>query len=363
MGKKIVDFFKEVFERFSNDSVPTLSAALAYYTVFAIAPLLILIISIVSFFWGAQDDTIRQEILGEIEDMMGAEGAEMIGTMLDNTAADGTGTFATIIGIITLLFGATLVFSQLQTSLNVIWDVEPKPDQGIKAVIRQRVLSLGMILVVGFLLLVSLVLSTVISAIGDAVLQQLPGSRLAVQFLDIGLNLLVITLLFAMIFRILPDVQIRWSDVWVGAIITSILFLVGRFAISAYMAQATPASAFGAAGSLVVLLLWIYYSSMILFIGAEITQVWASRKGQGIEPAEYARFVDGAYGDGADSHGDGTAEPRLEVQLTSKEKKSDGSPLTRFGPAAAAFIAGMALGKRRERKKPTVSAKPHIRKI
>jgi membrane protein len=363
MGRRLIDFLKEVFAKFSSDDVPSLSAALAYYTVFAIAPLLILVIAVISFFWGAQDDAIRQQILSELEDMMGGEGAEMIGTMLDNTAADGSGIIATIMGVLALLFGATMVFVQLQSSLNNIWDVEPKPDQGLKLMIRQRVLSLGMILVVGFLLLVSLVLSTVLSAIGDAVIQQLPGSQVAMQLLDLGLNLLIITLLFAMIFRVLPDVEIAWRDVWVGAIITGVLFVVGRFAISLYMANATPASAFGAAGSLVVLLLWVYYSSMILFIGAEITQVWAKRRGHGIEPSEHARRI---HGRDSAPGGDGRADALQTEVVPVPAGKTDeraGSPLRRFGPAAAAFVAGMALGKRRERKRPVTSARPHIRKI
>ncbi len=209
--------------------------------------------------------------------------------MIANAGRHGSGgVIATIIGVVTILFGATGVFVQLQSALNRIWNVEPKPGAGIWSFVRTRLISFGMILGIGFLLLVSLVLSAAVSAVGTWATGLLPGSETLVNILTFAVSFVLTTLLFAMIYKVLPDVEIGWRDVWIGAGVTAFLFTVGKSLIGLYLAKSSVASTYGAAGSLVVLLLWVYYSSQILFLGAEFTQVYATRYGSRIRPSKHA---------------------------------------------------------------------------
>jgi len=265
---------KESFSEWSEDNVTRLAAALSYYTAFAIAPLLVIAIAIAGFFFGreAASNQIGQQVSG----LLGQTAGNAVNEMVQRASANqGAGVAAAIIGIVTLLFGASGVFGELQSSLNTIWEVAPKPNQGILATIRQRFFSFAMVLGVGFLLLVSLAISAALGAIG----QYLGGSEptLIWKAINFAISFAVTTLLFALIYKVLPDVQIRWSDVWIGAVVTALLFTIGKAALGWYLGRSSTTSTYGAAGSFVALLLWVYYSAQILFLGAEFTHVWANR--------------------------------------------------------------------------------------
>lgn len=274
---------------FMEDECPRMAAAMAYYTIFALPPLLILVLTMVSAIWDPQ--TIERAMEGQFASMLGPEAAGQIHQILENASRPGSGGLvATVLSVAALVFGATGAFVQLQDALNRAWEVEPDPEVGgIRSFLLKRVFSFGMILGVGFLLLVSLALSAVLSAFGEALAGWVPGLGPAIlQVIDLTISLAVITLLFAAIFKILPDARIAWSDVWVGAFATAVLFIMGKFLIGLYLGQSDPGQAFGAAGSLAVLLIWIYYSGLLLLFGAELTQRWAESRGHGIEPEEGA---------------------------------------------------------------------------
>ena len=277
---------KETAKKGLDDDVFSLGAALAYYTVFSLAPLLLIAISVAGLVYGR--DAVEGRLVGEIQGMVGKQGAEAVQTMLAHNWRSGSGVLATVIGILTILFGVSGVFGQLQTSLNKIWEVAPKSDRGIKGFLKSRFLSFGMVLGIGFLLLVSLVVSAALSAVSTYAIGLVPGLKVLFTVLSFVVSLAVITLLFAMIFRYLPDAKVSWEDVWVGSAATALLFTLGKSLIGLYLGKSSVASAYGAAGSLVVILLWVYYSSQILFLGAEFTQIYAKRYGQEIEPDRHA---------------------------------------------------------------------------
>ncbi|HSN85991.1 MAG TPA: YihY/virulence factor BrkB family protein [Thermoanaerobaculia bacterium] len=278
---------KESFQEWKDDDALSLGAALAYYTIFSLAPMLLIAISVAGLVFGRE--AAQGELVGQIRGLVGQQGAEAIQTMVANAGKQGSGgVLGTIIGIVTILFGATGVFAQLQSSLNKIWNVEAKPGKGIWSFLRNRILSFGMVLGIGFLLLVSLAVSAAVAALDTYVTGLFPAAEVVIGIITAAFGLAVITVLFAMIFRFLPDVKIAWKDVWTGAAVTSVLFLIGKVLIGLYLGNTSVASTYGAAGSLVILLLWIYYSTQILFFGAEITQVYARRYGSGIVPSEHA---------------------------------------------------------------------------
>jgi Predicted membrane protein len=270
-----------------EDDAPSLGAALAYYTVFSLAPLMTIAIAIAGFFFGKE--AAQGQIFDELRVLLGEEGGKAIEEMVQSASAQPTvGVVATVISVIILLFGASGVFGQLQASLNRIWGVKPKPGRGVLGMIQDRLLSFGFTLVVGFLLLVSLLLTAGIALVADLAGGLMPASETLAQLLNFVLSLAIITLLFAMIFKFLPDAKIAWRDVWIGAFLTALLFTVGKFALGLYLGKSSVASSYGAAGSLIVLLLWVYYSSQILFFGAEFTQVYANRFGSCVAPADNA---------------------------------------------------------------------------
>jgi membrane protein len=282
----IFGLLKQTFKDFMDDGCPTMAAALSYYTVFALPPLLLLIITIVGAVMDPQQ--VREALQGQLGNMLGESGGKEIQTIIQQAqekSAGSGGLIATLLSIAALIFGATGAFGQLQAALNRAWEVAPDPEAGgLKNFIFKRVLSFGMILGITFLLMVSLAASALISALGGVL--GLPSPLLHV--FNLGLSLLIFTLLFGAMFKILPDAQIGWRDVWVGAFATTVLFVIGKFAIGFYLGQSNPGEAFGAAGSLAVLLVWIYYASMILLLGAEFTQKWAEHRGGGIVPEEGA---------------------------------------------------------------------------
>ena len=272
---------KLTYQDWKEDYASRLSAALAYYTIFSVAPLLAIVIAITGLIW--QKDVVRMQILSQVQDIIGPEGADFIANLIANTGSPTTGIVALILGIITLLFGALGVFNELHNSLNIIWEVkveQPKGFfQGVKKVLVDRFLSFAMILAIGFLLLVSLVVTAGLSATQETIGNAFPFSELMLQIVNLAISIGVLTILFALIFKFLPDAQIAWHDVWIGAFVTSLLFSLGKAAIGIYLGNAAVTSVFGAAGSLVLLLLWIYYSAQILFFGAEFTQVYADNYG------------------------------------------------------------------------------------
>lgn len=281
-----VPLFKETFKQWGEDKVSRLAAALAYFTVFSIAPLLIIAISVAAIFFG--EEAARGQIVDQIQGLMGQEGAAAVESMIANANQVQGGLIATVIGIVTLLFGASGVFGQLQDALNTIWEVAPKPGQGVINFIRSRFLSFGMVLIIAFLLLVSLVISATVAAAGTYVAGLSPGLAVLWESINFLVSFGVITLLFAAIYKVLPDVKIAWGDVWIGAAVTALLFTIGRTLIGLYLGNAAVGSAYGAAGSLVVLLVWVFYSAQILLFGAEFTQVYTRRYGSRIRPSAFA---------------------------------------------------------------------------
>jgi membrane protein len=281
----VFDIIKTTVREFLDDDAPRLAAALSYYTVFSLPPILVLILLMTGVF--VDIDTVADQILDRAEGALGQDGAQQIETMIRGTADFDGGLIATILSFLALAFGATGAFFQLQAALNKAWGVAPDPDAGIKTFVVKRALSFAMIVGVALLLLVSLVISALLSRAGDEVAALLPafltGPMLTV--LDVALSLAVITVLFAAIFKVLPDATIRWRDVGIGAFVTAILFVALRHLFGVFLSMADPGSAYGAAGSLAVILIWIYASALVLFMGAEFTQVWARRRGGRIEPS------------------------------------------------------------------------------
>lgn len=278
---------KQTVEEWQEDNAARLAAALAYYTVFSLPPLLIIALAIAG--WLYDDPQVAQEqLLRQASSLVGQDGAEAVAEILENAAGPDKGVLAVVIGVITLLLGASGVFAQLQETMNTIWEVQPRPGSGIIGTIKDRFFSFTMVLGVGFLLLVSLVLSAILAAMGEFISGWLPEAILLAQLINFIVSFAVTVVLIAMIYKIVPDVEVKWNDVWIGAFVTAALFTVGKWAIGFYLGRSAPASTYGAAGSLIIILLWIYYSAQILFIGAEFTQVYARRFGDRIRPAEGA---------------------------------------------------------------------------
>jgi len=284
--KSFFGLWATTFKEWNEDRASRLSAALAYYTIFSISPVLIIALAIAGQFF--DQNAIRDQLIGQIGSLIGVQGADMIKTMLQNASRPTDTSIASIFGIILLFLGASSVFGELQSALNTIWEVAPKPNRGIWNTIQTRFLSFTMVVVVGFLLLVSLVVSTILSFLNTSLANTTQAVPFFVQFLDTTASLLVITFIFALIFKFVPDVQVGWRDVWLGAIVTALLFTIGKFAIGLYLGSSSVISTYGAAGSLVIILLWVYYSTQILFLGAEFTQVYACRYGSRVPTAREA---------------------------------------------------------------------------
>ena len=274
--RKFVEVGKQTFKEFGEDKAPRLGAALAYYTVFSIGPLLLIAVAMAGIFLG--EEAARGQIGDELGKVFGSQMAQSLEQMIQAAAKPKSGMLATIVGVVTLLFGASGVFGQLKDALNTIWNVETKKAGGIKGLVRDRFLSMAMVLAIGFLLLISLAFDAVISAMGPW-LGRLVGGETIVHVIQLALSFVISTVLFAAIFRLLPDLKIAWRDVWFGAILTSVLFVVGKWGLGLYLGKAAVGSAYGAAGSLVILLIWVYWSAQILFLGAEFTQVYARMYG------------------------------------------------------------------------------------
>lgn len=286
----VYELVKETATEWISKGVPRLGAALAFYTLFAIAPLIVLVVAIAGFWFG--QEAAEGELFSQISGMVGPEGGKAIQAIVSAANRPQAGAWATAIAVTTLFIGATSVFIQLQDALNFIWGVRRKPGSGLHHFVKNRILSFAMIMGIGFLLLVSLLLSAGLSALDKVLIGLLPAQETIWQGVNFIVSFGVITLLFAMIFKVLPDVKIAWRDVWVGAAITAMLFNVGKLLLGLYLGQSSVASVYGAAGSLVIVLLWVYYSAQILFFGAKFTQIYASRFGSKFEPLPGAEAVD-----------------------------------------------------------------------
>lgn len=284
--KVIIRLISKTVSAWLSDNASKYAAALAFYTTFSIAPLLIIAIGIAGIAFG--DQAAQGEIVKQLSDLIGSEGAVIIQNIIRNTGKNQQGWVATVVGFTTLIVGASTVFAELQDDLNRIWKVQPKPELGIFSFFRTRLLSFGMILTIGFLLLVSLIISTVLSIISSYISTFAIGFLWVMIILNNMVSFCLIALLFAAIFKYLPDVKINWSDVWIGSLVTTSLFMVGKILIGLYLGHSSIASTFGAAGSFVVVLLWLYYSSQILLLGAEFTKVQAAMRGSSIEPSAFA---------------------------------------------------------------------------
>jgi membrane protein len=285
-----VAIIKDSAKDFIEDDCMDSAAALSYYTIFSLPALLVLILTIIGSVMSPAD--VQGGLEGQLQNLMGPSAGEQVRTIIQQAEQKPHGgLLPTILGIVGLLLGATGAVGQLQKALNRAWNVEPDPNQGgVKSFLTKRIFSLGMILVLAFFLLVSLVVSAALTGMGDRVNSFLPSglSGPILEVLNLVISLAVIALLFAALFKVMPDAKISWRSVWVGAGVTAVLFILGKFLIGFYLGKSNPGQAYGAAGSLAVLLLWVYYSSLILLFGAEFTETWAERRGQGIEPEQGA---------------------------------------------------------------------------
>jgi membrane protein len=281
---------KDAFNGFLDDKVVKLSGALAYFTVFSIGPMLIVIIFFADLFYGR--DAVEGTIFEQIKGFVGANAAAQIQEIIRNATLSGKGTVTGIIGIITLLVGATTVFAEIQDTINTIWGLKPKPEKGWLKIVLDRLLSFSIVVSIGFLLLVSLVVTGLVEALSNRLINIFPHvALLLIYIFNLLITFGIVTLLFAIIFKVLPDAIIKWKDVITGAMVTAVLFMIGKFGITFYIGSSSVGTAYGTAGSFVILLLWVYYSSIILYFGAEFTKAYAATYGGLIKPTQYAVWV------------------------------------------------------------------------
>jgi membrane protein len=342
--KNLPNLFKLTYQGWKEDKASRLAAALAYYTIFSLAPMLVIVIAVAGLIW--QREAVQESVTSQIGGLTGSQGAEFVSSLLDSASNPAEGIVATIIGIITLLFGALGVFNELHNALNTVWEVQEEKVEGIwntiKKVIVDRFLSFTMILGIGFMLLVSLVISAGITASEEVIASVLPFHEFVLQIINLIISIGVITVFFALIFKVLPDADIAWRDVWVGAFITALLFSLGKTVIGLYLGSSAIASSFGAAGSLVLLLVWIYYSAQILFFGAEFTQVYANKFGSRIVPeGQAANTPPGQAGQPVGDKDTGSSPGRQIVPVPSAPVFQTNPVIERENQQTARFIFGL----------------------
>ncbi|HOZ50510.1 MAG TPA: YihY/virulence factor BrkB family protein, partial [Chitinophagaceae bacterium] len=283
----IFELLKETFSSFSENKVMKLSASLAYYTIFSMGPLLIVIISLCGLLFSKQ--AVEGKLYDILKNFVGSDTAFSLQTMIERVGKDDQSFIAGIIGFVVLMLGATSIFSEIQDSINIIWGIQAKPKKNWIKYLQNRFLSFSVIVSLGFLLLITLLISSLIEMVSNNLSLYFPNTTIIVFYvINLLLTIFISTLIFGTIFKVLPDARIKWKDIFAGALVTSVLFLIGKFAISFYISHTDVGSAFGAAGSLVVLLVWAYYSSVILYLGAEFTKAYASKYGGEIHPNNYA---------------------------------------------------------------------------
>jgi membrane protein len=286
------NLLKQTFQEWLQDKAPQLGAALAYYTVFSLAPLILVLLAIVGAIFRDDPGGAWNRLMQQMSYFLDPSAMEVIQNIAQKASQPGKSTIATIIGIALALFGASGVFGQLQDALNTIWGVKAKPSRCIWGFLRNRFLSFAMVAGICFLLLVSLTIEALLNGFSQYVQSVLPGGIVIALPVYLIFDFAVVVLLFAMIFKFLPDVKVQWRDVWIGAVMTAILFGIGKWLLGFYLGSGVAGSAYGAASSLITLLLWVYYSSQILLFGAEFTQVYAQRAGRALKPSEYAVRVE-----------------------------------------------------------------------
>jgi len=279
---------KQTFQEWLQDKAPQLGAALAYYTVFSLAPLVLVLLAIIGFLFRDDPAGAWNKITQQMSYFLDPSALQVVQNIAEKASQPGKSAIATIIGVALALFGASGVFGQLQDALNTIWGVKAKPGTGILGFLRARFLSFAMVAGICFLLLVSLAIEALLKGFSHYVQSVAPRGIVIALTVYLVFDFAVVVLLFAMIFKFLPDVKIQWRDVWIGAVMTAIFFGIGKWALGLYLSSGAVGSAYGAASSLITLLLWVYYSSQILLFGAEFTQVYSDRAGRGVEPSEYA---------------------------------------------------------------------------
>jgi Predicted membrane protein len=288
----IIPLLKQTFNEWLEDKAPQLGAALAYYTVFSLAPLILLLLAVIGFLFRNDPAGAWSRLTEQMGYFLDRSALDVVQEIAQKAAQPGKSTIATVIGIALALFGASGVFGQLQDALNTIWGVKAKPGLGIRGFLRSRFLSFAMVGGVCFLLLVSLVIEGLLKGFSHYVQTHVPGGLALAMTVYIIFDITIVVLVFAMIFKFLPDVKVQWRDVWIGSIMTAIQFAIGKWALGLYLASGAASSAYGAASSLITLLLWVYYSSQILLFGAEFTQVYARRFGGPVEPDDYAVCIE-----------------------------------------------------------------------
>lgn len=335
----LFELFKESGQGWSRDNASLLAAALTYYTIFALAPLLVIGVAVAGLVFS--DAAVQGEIVTQIEDEVGAEAAVVIQDLIINAREAETGVLATVVSSVLLLLGASGLFAQLQRALNMVWGLRPAPETGILNVLRKRVLAFGMVLLVGLLMLLSFATSTVITAVGDQLSVWLPSIGALLPQINFLASLIILTLLFALLFKVLPDAQVTWKDVLLGAAVTTLLFMLGRYLIGLYLARGTSTSAYGAAGALVLILLFVYYSAQIFLFGAEFTQVYANKYGSLLKPADNAVW---RKGEGASFTPD-EQESRYRIATVAPETEREvGQPTARWRQPVATGLLGLAAG-------------------
>jgi membrane protein len=285
--RNVWDVLKQTVLNFIQDDSFSYASSIAFYTIFSLPAILIISLSVGATFY--EREMVQEELVNQVSRLIGDKSAAEIETILANAVVDSTGPLAKIVGIATLIFSATTVFISLQTSVNKIWGIKPKPERGFIKYLLDRLLSLAMVISIGFLLLVSLIIDTALVVVQQGLAKIFAGWTLHfVTALNIVVSLSLITLIFALLFKVLPDAKIKWRDVWVGAAVTTALFTLGKYLIGFYLGNSSFNSAYGAAGSLVVLLIWVYYSTVIFLFGAELTSVYAEKRGSEITPYHHA---------------------------------------------------------------------------
>jgi membrane protein len=284
---KVGKLLQKTFKEWQEDNASRIAAALAYYTVFSISPLLVIAIAIAGAFFG--QDTAQAQITEKLTGLVGEDGVKPILLALNNISQPKVRGLASLISIAVLMLGASGIFAQLQDALNTVWKVKPQPGQGILPFLRKRLASFLMVLAIGFLLILSLILSAVVATVSKYRTDFLPGSQILWENLDFIVSLGLMTFLFGLMFKYVPDVKIAWKDVFVGSVITALLFMFGKFLLGVYISKGSLGSAYGAAGSLIVFLAWVYYSAQILLLGAEFTQVYSRMYGSKIRPKKYSQ--------------------------------------------------------------------------
>lgn len=287
--RELGELVRETAWQWWNDDTFRLSAALAFYTIFSLAPVLLIAVAVASSLVG--EEAATRHLIAEIQGLVGSEGARAVAGVLERVRSMPENPYAAIAGALLLIAGSTAVFAELQSALNQIWDVRVETRGVIRGFLRNRLMSFAIVLGVGFLLLVSLVLSASLSAAQELLEQQFRTLPAVWRVANVLTSFLLVTLLFGMIYKVLPDVELRWADVAIGAVVTAALFAIGKYAIGLYLGQLAFASRYGAAASFVVLLFWVYYSALVCFLGAEFTQVYAQKYGSGIRPKAHARRI------------------------------------------------------------------------